>query len=170
MPARRLATMALLTVAALASATATAAPAFAATSPAKLTLTLSAQTSAIYLFDPTEGEDYFPAVTVTGRLTGCASGADYYWEWATLQQDGHVLGEWDGASDSGMSSCGSVSSEPLLAMDGYLHPGWATVTMRVHNLRTSTWVSSTRWVIIPSTLLLPAAAGRLGGHPVGQDR
>jgi hypothetical protein len=166
MPVRRLATLALVTVAALATAMATAPPVLAAPTPAPLTLRLSAQTSGIYLFDPTEGEDYFPAVTVTGRLTGCIPGADYFWEWATLRQDGHVLGEWDGATDSGMSSCGSVSSEPLLALDGYLHPGWAVVTMRVHNLRTSTWVSSTRWVIIPGGSFSPPAAGHLGGNTV----
>jgi hypothetical protein len=162
MPARRLATLTLLTVAALATASATATPVLAASPPEGLTLTLSDQTSAIYLFDPTEGEDYVPAVTVTGTLTGCLPGAGKYWEWTTLRQDGHVLGEWQGAPDPGSSSCGSVSSEPLLALDGHLHAGRAQVTMRIHDPEALTWVSASRWVHIPGGgSLMPANRGHL---------
>jgi hypothetical protein len=142
-------------VAALMTA-ATGSPALAA-KRAHLKLVLDKQTSSIYLFNPFQaGEVYVPAVSVTATLTGCSTGADNYAESTTLTQDGHVLAEWGGHPGSGLASCtdpsGSpVSTDPLLAMDGFLHPGRARVTMTVRTFDDSASVTVTRWVTIPAS-------------------
>lgn len=133
-----------------------ATPAAAKPRSEHLKLTISSVTSPIFIFDAGIAEqNLVQAIQVTGRLTGCIPGTDNYGESTTVEQDGHVLGEWGGHPGSGLVSCSdpagsSVGTDPIFAFSGApVHPGRVRITMTVQSYHTNAKVSVTRWATVP---------------------
>jgi hypothetical protein len=117
-------------------------------------LEIAKQTSAIHLVDPSFSgtlppSQWWHVVDVRASFTGC-SPSGYYYEHATLVQDGISYPWGNQALGAGEISCGGAQPNAGMAFQGdTLHVGRARASIEVVDASGAVVASDTRTVFIP---------------------
>ena len=116
-------------------------------------LEIAKRTSAIYLVNPSNDEmlptsEWWHVVEVHASFTGCMSGG-YYYEHATLVQDGISYPWGSQALGAGEISCGGTQPNAGMVFQGdTLHVGRARASIEVVDASGAVVASDTRTVFI----------------------